>query len=185
MNLENQNNNMRELDQRVEQLLTPRFAPSVENFKLELKPRKARYAWLFSAMRIGGVAAALIVGLFALIGPNNTATAKVYEASQYAQIDKMPTFQNEDATKFAYWLSSNIEYPQEAIEQGIEGKVVFSFIVEQDGSLSDFKVLQSPSEILDKEIERVFNTSPQWEPGEHMGEKIRVRFTVPVILIFR
>jgi hypothetical protein len=78
MNLENQNNNMQELDQRVEQLLTPRFAPSVENFKLELKPRKARYAWLFSAMRISGVAAAMIVGLFALIGPNNTATAKVY-----------------------------------------------------------------------------------------------------------
>ena len=185
MNLENQKNNMQELDQRVEQLLTPRFAPSAEGFKLQKPQQRPRHSWLLNAARIGGLAAVLVIGIFALIGPNNTATAKVYEASQYAQIDKMPTFQNEDATKFAYWLSSNIEYPQEAIEQGIEGKVVFSFIVEQDGSLSDFKVLQSPSEILDKEIERVFNTSPQWEPGEHMGEKIRVRFTVPVILIFR
>ena len=65
---------------------------------------------------------------------------------------------------------------------GLEGKVVFSFIVEKDGSLSEFKVLQSPSEILTKEIERIFNASPKWEPGEHNGEKIRVRFAVPVVL---
>lgn len=91
MNLENQNNNMQELDQRVEQLLTPRFAPSAENFKLELKPRKARYAWLFSAMRIGGVAAALIVGIFVLINPTNEANAMSAEEIVYKALEE---FQN-------------------------------------------------------------------------------------------
>jgi hypothetical protein len=99
MNLENQNNNMQELDQRVEQLLTPRFAPSAEGFKLELKPRKARYAWLFSAMRICGVAAALIVGLFALIGPTNEVNAMSAEDIVYKALEE---FQNADSFRVEF-----------------------------------------------------------------------------------
>ena len=99
MNLENQNNNMQELDQRVEQLLTPRFAPSVENFKLELKPRKARYAWLFSAMRICGVAAALIVGLFVLISPTNEVNAMSAEDIVYKALEE---FQNADSFRVEF-----------------------------------------------------------------------------------
>lgn len=99
MNLENQNNNMQELDQRVEQLLTPRFAPSVENFKLELKPRKARYAWLFSAMRICGVAAAMIVGLFVLISPTNEVNAMSAEDIVYKALEE---FQNADSFRVEF-----------------------------------------------------------------------------------
>ena len=99
MNLENQNNNMQELDQRVEQLLTPRFAPSAEGFKLELKPRKARYAWLFSAMRICGVAAALIVGLFVLISPTNEVNAMSAEDIVYKALEE---FQNADSFRVEF-----------------------------------------------------------------------------------
>ena len=99
MNLENQNNNMQELDQRVEQLLTPRFAPSVEGFKLELKPRKARYAWLFSAMRICGVAAALIVGLFVLISPTNEVNAMSAEDIVYKALEE---FQNAESFRVEF-----------------------------------------------------------------------------------
>ncbi len=99
MNLENQNNNMQELDQRVEQLLTPRFAPSVENFKLELKPKKSRKAWLFSAMRIGGVAAALIVGMFILINPTNEANAMSAEEIVYKALEE---FQNVDSFRVEF-----------------------------------------------------------------------------------
>ena len=99
MNLENQNNNMQELDQRVEQLLTPRFAPSVENFKLELKPRKARYAWLFSAMRICGVAAALIVGIFVLINPTNEVNAMSAEDIVYKALEE---FQNAESFRVEF-----------------------------------------------------------------------------------
>ena len=98
---------------------------------------------------------------------------------------QMPRFQNGDMTTFCYWMSNNIKYPQEAIDSGLEGKVIFSFIVETDGSLSEFKILQSPSVILSKEVERVFNNSPKWEPGLYMDKKVRVRLTVPVVLVIQ
>jgi TonB family protein len=82
-------------------------------------------------------------------------------------------------------MGNNINYPQEAIDRGLEGKVIFSFIVETDGSLSEFKILQSPSVILSQEVERVFNNSPKWEPGLYMDKKVRVRLTVPVVLVIQ
>lgn len=172
--------NNQNLDQRVEQLLTPRFAPSAEEIKLSKPKRPARRIWL-NVLRFGAVAAAIVVGIFILVDPNNTATAKVYDMSQFTPADTMPRFQNGDMTTFCYWMSRNINYPQEAIDSGLEGKVVFSFIVETDGSLSEFKILQSPSVILSQEVERVFNNSPKWEPGLHMGKKVRVRLAVPIV----
>ena len=172
------------LDHRVEQLLTPRFAPSAEEVKLSKPKRPARRIWL-NVLRFGAVAAAIVVGIFILVDPNNTATAKVYDMSQFTPADTMPRFQNGDMTTFCYWMSSNINYPQEAIESGLEGKVIFSFIVETDGSLSEFKILQSPSVILSQEVERVFNNSPKWEPGLYMDKKVRVRLTVPVVLVIQ
>ena len=171
-------------DKQIEQLLTPRFAPSAEEIKLSKPKRPARRIWL-NVLRFGAVAAAIVVGIFILVDPNNTATAKVYDMSQFTPADTMPRFQNGDMTTFCYWMSHNINYPQEDIDSGLEGKVVFSFIVETDGSLSEFKILQSPSVILSQEVERVFNNSPKWEPGLHMGKKVRVRLAVPVVLVIQ
>ena len=171
-------------DKQIEQLLTPRFAPSAEEVKLSKPKRPARRIWL-DVLRFGAVAAAIVVGIFILVDPNNTATAKVYDMSQFTPADTMPRFQNGDMTTFCYWMSRNINFPQEAIESGLEGKVIFSFIVETDGSLSEFKILQSPSVILSQEVERVFNNSPKWEPGLYMGKKVRVRLTVPVVLVIQ
>lgn len=185
---EQKNNNFQELDRRVEQLLTPRFAPSADDIILPVvshsTAKKSRSLWINIA-RIGGIAAALVIGIFIIISPNNTATAKVYDMSQLTPADTMPKFQNGDMSTFCYWMAHNIKYPQEAIDSGLEGKVIFSFIVETDGSLSEFKILQSPSVILSNEVERVFNNSPKWEPGLYMGEKVRVRLTVPVVLVIQ
>ena len=100
----------------------------------------------------------------------------------YYDCDQRPTFLNSaDPRQFLEkWVYQYLKYPQEAIDQELTGKVVFSFIVETDGSLSEFTVLQSPSEILTNEVERVFNTSPKWEAGECNGEKVRVRFQAPI-----
>ena len=185
---EQKNNNIQELDSRVEQLLTPRFAPSADDIILpdvsHSTAKKSRSLWINIA-RIGGIAAALVIGIFIIISPNNTATAKVYDMSQLTPADTMPKFQNGDMSTFCYWMAHNIKYPQEAIDSGLEGKVIFSFIVETDGSLSEFKILQSPSVILSNEVERVFNNSPKWEPGLYMGEKVRVRLAVPVSLVIQ
>ena len=82
---------------------------------------------------------------------------------------------------FQNWMQNNVQYPAEAIEKGISGRVVFSFVVEADGSLSSYQLMASPDKILADEVERVFNSSPrEWTAGEQDGKKVRVKFTVPV-----
>lgn len=99
----------------------------------------------------------------------------------YVKVEKMPTFMGGDLNVFRNWVQSKIQYPNEAMEKGIKGRVVCSFVVEKDGSLTDFDVLQSPDKSLGDEVVRILKTSPKWEPGEQRGEKVRVKYTVPIV----
>ena len=111
------------------------------------------------------------------------AEAKVAENGDmpYIKVEKMPTFQGGDLNVFRNWVQSKIQYPKEAMDKGIKGRVVYSFVVEKDGSLTDFDVLQSPDKSLADEVVRILKTSPKWEPGEQRGEKVRVKYTVPIV----
>ena len=103
------------------------------------------------------------------------------QTDQTNKVDKMPTFQGGGLEKFSLWIQSNVTYPAEAVAKGIEGRVLFKFVVEKDGSLSSFEVVQSPDKLLSDEVERVFNSAPhEWTPGEVAGEKVKVNFMLPV-----
>ena len=78
------------------------------------------------------------------------------------------------------WLSSNIKYPVVAEENGIQGRVVVSFVVERDGSITDVNVAKSVEPSLDKEAMRVVKTMPKWTPGKKNGNAVRVKYTMPV-----
>ena len=97
----------------------------------------------------------------------------------YNKADRMPSFPGGD-TKMMLWLSSNIEYPASAIENGAQGRVVVSFVVEKDGSLSNVKVDKSIEASLDKEALRLVGAMPKWEAGEIGGKKVRVRHKIPI-----
>ncbi|MBQ7787272.1 MAG: TonB family protein [Alistipes sp.] len=99
----------------------------------------------------------------------------------YIKVEKMPTFQGGDLNTFRNWVQSQIQYPKEAMEKNISGRVIFSFVVEKDGSTSDFTVLQTPDKSLADEVERIFKSCPKWEPGTQRGEKVRVKYTVPIV----
>jgi TonB family protein len=100
----------------------------------------------------------------------------------YIKAEKMPKFRNGDLMLFQNWMQSNVQYPAEAIEKGISGRVVFSFVVEADGSLSSYQLMASPDKILADEVERVFNSSPrEWTAGEQKGQKVRVKYTLPIV----
>ena len=99
----------------------------------------------------------------------------------YVKVEKMPTFMGGDLNVFRNWVQSKIQYPKEAMDKGIKGRVVCSFVVEKDGSLTDFDVLQSPDKSLGDEVVRILKTSPKWEPGEQRDEKVRVKYTVPIV----
>ena len=111
------------------------------------------------------------------------AEAKVAEDGDmpYVKVEKMPTFMGGDLNVFRNWVQSKIQYPKEAMDKGIKGRVVCSFVVEKDGSLTEFDVLQSPDKSLADEVVRILKTSPKWEPGEQRGEKVRVKYTVPIV----
>ena len=99
----------------------------------------------------------------------------------FIKVEKMPTFQGSDLNTFRNWMQAQIQYPAEAAAKGISGRVIFEFVVEKDGSTSSFKVLQSPDKSLANEVERIFKTCPKWEAGTQRGQKVRVKYTVPIV----
>ena len=67
-----------------------------------------------------------------------------------------------------------------AEENGVQGRVIVSFVVERDGSITDVKVVKSVDQALDKEAMRVVKSMPRWIPGKQNGQAVRVKYTVPV-----
>jgi len=94
-------------------------------------------------------------------------------------IEQIPVFPGGEKalTKF---LQKNIVYPKGAKEKGIEGEVVISFVVEQDGSLNNFKIQKSVHPLLDEEALRVVKIMPKWESGKEFGKNVSQRLSLPV-----
>ena len=86
-----------------------------------------------------------------------------------------------DLNTFRTWVQANVKYPAEAFRNGEQGRVVLSFVVEKDGSVSNIQILQTPGKSFSEEARRVIASSPRWKPGEQRGEKVRVRYTLPVV----
>ena len=114
--------------------------------------------------------------------PNSQSSESQQKDLAYVKVQKMPTFQGGEWNKFINWFQANVKYPKDALDAKVEGRVIFSFVVEKDGSLSEFDVLRAPNKSLAEEAERVFKASPKdWTAGEQNGNKVRVKLTVPLI----
>lgn len=94
-------------------------------------------------------------------------------------VEQMPSFPGGNAALMKY-LSENIKYPVVAQENGVQGRVVVSFVVERDGSITDVKVVRSVDPSLDREATRVVKSMPKWIPGKQNGSAVRVKYNVPV-----
>ena len=101
------------------------------------------------------------------------------EQEIFTVVEKMPEFPGGPAALMKY-LSTSIKYPVIAQENGIQGRVSITFVVNKDGSIVDAKVLKGIDPSLDKEALRVINAMPKWNPGEQRGKPVRVKYTVPV-----
>ena len=99
---------------------------------------------------------------------------KVFEVAE-----KMPSFPGGQDALFDF-IEKNIKYPKVAEDNGIQGRVLVTFIVKKDGSLSDVRVAKSADPALDKEAVRLVKSMPKWNPGIHRGRYVNVKFTVPV-----
>ncbi len=98
----------------------------------------------------------------------------------YEVVQEKPLFQGGDANGFSKWVGSKVIYPTIAQENGIQGRVILSFRIGADGSLTDIKVLRSVDPSLDKEAVRVVSSSPKWTPGKQHNKTVPVRYTFPV-----
>lgn len=104
---------------------------------------------------------------------------KVEEYKVFEVVEQMPSFPGGDVALMQY-LSKNIKYPPVAEEMGIQGRVICTFVVERDGSVSDIRIARSVDPSLDKEAIRVVSGMPKWIPGRQNGQSVRVKYTLPV-----
>ena len=103
------------------------------------------------------------------------------ESSQqiFTVVETMPEFPGGQGALLQY-LAKSIKYPVIAQENGIQGRVVLSFVIEKDGRLTNIQVLQTPDRSLSEEAIRVLNKSPKWSPGKQRNQVVRVKYTLPV-----
>ena len=104
---------------------------------------------------------------------------KEEETKVFDVVEQMPEFPGGQAALLK-WIGDNIKYPAIAEENGIQGRVVCTFVVERDGSVTDVQVARSIDPSLDKEAIRVLKKMPKWIPGKQNGSAVRVKYTVPV-----
>ncbi len=106
---------------------------------------------------------------------------EIVDDEPFLIVETMPSFQGGDLNTFRNWVQSNVRFPQIALENGIQGTVVLSFVIEKDGSLTNIQVLRTPDRSLSEEATRVLSKSPKWSPGKQRNQVVRVKYTLPVV----
>ncbi len=97
----------------------------------------------------------------------------------FTSVEQVPTFPG-GINAFEQFLAKNIKYPAEARDQNVQGRVIISFIVETDGTLTNFRVVRGVGAGTDEEAVRVLALSPKWTPGLQNGNKVRVAYSLPI-----
>ena len=111
----------------------------------------------------------------------NDFTLEDLDAAGYSTLSAKPEFDGKDVNSFSRWVNAQLNYPEEAKEKKIQGRVTISFTVSETGKVSDVKVLRGADPLLDKEAVRVVESSPEWTPGMKDGKPVPVTYTFPVI----
>jgi protein TonB len=97
----------------------------------------------------------------------------------FTSVEQVPEFPG-GLDKFGAYLGKSIRYPAVARENGTQGRVIVTFVVERDGSLTDIKVTRGIGSGCDEEAVRVLKNSPKWKPGIQNGRPVRVQYSVPI-----
>jgi protein TonB len=104
---------------------------------------------------------------------------KEEETKIFTVVEQMPSFPGGTGALMQY-LSKNIKYPPFAEENNIQGRVICTFVVERDGSVTDIHIAKGVDPSLDKEAIRVVSGMPKWIPGRQNCQMVRVKYTLPV-----
>lgn len=140
---------------------------------MKTKNEKLNGLWwrLLTAMSV--LAILLMVNTNAMAQNKKAANDKVLEKAEV-----MPEFPGGDQAMMDF-VAKNVQYPQEARDKEISGRVLVSFIVEKDGSIGDVKVVKGIGGGCDEEAVRVVKAMPKWKPGKDKGKPVRVSYMMP------
>jgi protein TonB len=121
--------------------------------------------------------ACLLTTSHRLIAQVTPEVQKGHDGKEYKYVEEMPSF----PYNVGEYLSEHVKYPKKARKNNIEGKVVASFIVKEDGSLDSIRIVKGIGGGCDEEVIRVIKGMPAWKPGKQNGKRIKVWFNMPVI----
>lgn len=103
------------------------------------------------------------------------------ENGVYDKVEEMPTFPDGMAALMSF-IGKNFKYPKEVEEEGIQGRIICTMIINEDGSVSDVKVVKPVHPLFDAESIRVMESMPKWNPGRHKGKAVKVKYTLPIAI---
>lgn len=98
----------------------------------------------------------------------------------YDMVEQMPEFPG-GYTQMMEYISTHLQYPEDAQENGIQGRVIVQFVINADGSISDAQIAHKLAPSCDNEALRLINSMPRWKPGQQGGENVRVKYTIPIV----
>jgi protein TonB len=116
-----------------------------------------------------------------IYAPVIQAEAEATEEEIFVIVEDMPTFKGGDINKFREWVQKRVRYPELAAENGIQGRVFITFVVETSGAVSNVSITRSVDALLDEAAKEAVAASPKWEPGMQRGRPVRVRYSIPII----
>lgn len=112
-------------------------------------------------------------------GPKQAAVVEDTKVYDFTSLEKNPEYPG-GIEKFYEYVSKAVKYPQMAQDANIQGKVLLSFVVEKDGSLTDIRVDRKLGGGTDEEAVRVLKASRKWIPGVQNGKRVRVKYNIPI-----
>ncbi len=106
------------------------------------------------------------------------------DAPVFFIVEDMPEFPGGEEALRKY-IAQSVKYPVIAQENGIQGRVYVSFVVNTKGKVTDVKIARGVDPNLDKEAIRVVNAMPEWKPGKQRGKAVKVSYTVPINFVLQ
>lgn len=95
-------------------------------------------------------------------------------------VEDMPEYPGGQSALMRY-INTHLQYPVTAMENGIQGRVICSFVVNEEGNVEGATIVRGVDPTLDSEAIRVVSTIQQWKPGKQRGQAVKVKFTIPVL----
>ena len=127
------------------------------------------------------------IAVASIINPNGVVRGAIEhvlgipeDTTIYNNVEVMPSYPGDMAECYMF-VARQMHYPEEAEEKGIEGRVLIRFVVEKDGRLTNFEVIETPDPLLSDEALRVLKQMPKWIPAKNKGKDVSCRYSMPIL----